>query len=315
MKFTEFVEQIKGKVDQLLEGGAITTVQEVLKNNGIKLTGISIDNNNSNLAPTIYLESYWKKINGENKFIRISEDMIQEIAEDIVMMAKKYRCKQTMSFEWFEDWSQVKNRLAVKLINRNRNAELLNDVPYRLVLDDLALIAYLVLPKDNSIKNGVIGHITIRKSHLDQWGKTADELMEIALNNTPNVLPDQVYNMNNLIAEMLGEEEINCENIEGLNPVTDTFLVLSNTEKMYGAAVLLYPNVLKRIANVIQADLYILPSSVHELLLLPVTEKVNCDNLREMVSDVNQSSVISEEEILTNTVYVYRRESDTVQVA
>lgn len=315
MRFTEFVEQINGKVEQLLDGKATATVHEVLKNNGIRLTGLSIGNNKSNLTPTVYLDSYWKKLRGESKVISISEDMLQEIAEEIVMMAKKYRCKPTISFEWFEDWSQVKNRLAVKLINRNRNSELLNDVPYRLVLDDLVLIAYVVLPKENNIKNGVIGDVTIRNSHLDQWGKTADELMEVALKNTPNVLPYEVRNMNNLIAEMLGEEQIKHENIEDLNPATDTLLVLSNTEKMYGAAVLLYPNVLKRIANIMQADIYILPSSVHELILIPMTKEVSCNNLREMVSEVNQSSVVSEEEILTNTVYVYRRENDKVQVA
>ena len=315
MKFTEFVEVIKGKVEQLLEGKATATVHEVLKNNGIKLTGISIGNNNSNLAPTVYLEAYWKRINGDSKIISISEGMLQDVAEEIVMMSKKYRCNPTMSFEWFEDWSQVKNRLAVKLINRNRNSELLNDVPYRLVLDDLAMIAYMILPKENNIKDCVIGNITIRNDHLGQWGKTANELMEVALKNTPKILPDKVCNMNNLIAEMIGEVEINYENIEDLNPVTDTFLVLSNTEKMYGATVLLYPNVLKRIANIMQADIYILPSSVHELILLPVITEVSCNNLREMVLEVNQSSVVSEEEILTNTVYVYRRENDTVQVA
>lgn len=316
MRFKEFVEQINDKVERLLEGKAITTVHEVLKNNGVKLTGISIGTKDSNIAPTIYLESYWKKLSDENMFTNVSDSMLQGIAEEIVMEAKKYKNETAITFDWFTDWNLVQKRLAVKLINRESNGEMLGKVPYRLVLDDLALIVYLVLPKENDIKNGVVGSVTITNDHLCQWNKTAEEVIDVALQNTPNLLPEEIRSMSDLLFDILGEEKEEHKSLEDvLIPKEDTFLVLSNTKTMYGAVTILYPNVLKRIAKVIESDLYILPSSVHEVIILPVTKEVSCNSLREMVAEVNQSSVIDNEEVLTNTVYVYKRENDMVQVA
>lgn len=266
MKFKEFVEDIIVKVECLLDGKATATVHEVLKNNGVKLTGLSIGSNESNLSPIVYLESYWKKLGDARVLTRITDHMLQEIAEEIVTLAQRYRNKLTTSFNnWFEDWNQVKNRLAVRLINRASNDELIRNVPNRLVLGDLALVVYLVLQKENDIQDGAIGYILITNNHLHLWRKTTEEIIDVALRNSTIILPEVLCNMNDLIAEMLGEEKKEYKGIEEvLVARKDIFLVLSNSQKMYGATAILYPNVLKRIAKIINADIYILPSSVHE---------------------------------------------------
>lgn len=82
--------------------------------------------------------------------------------------------------------------------------------------------------------------------------------------------------------------------------------VLSNTYGITGAAVLLYPEELEKMSELLQSDLIILPSSVHEVLVVEDDGHIELSVYLNMVRSVNQEDV-PEEDILSDNIYVYRR--------
>ena len=137
------------------------------------------------------------------------------------------------------------------------------------------------------------------------WKMPKEKLFKIALENTQNSDKVKFQSMNEVISEMMtgnAEEDL-----------ASPMYVLSNKDNQYGATVSLYPNVLKQISKQIGSDYYILPSSVHELLIL---RKKDCDitekELRSMVREINQS-IVSPEEILGNEVFEYRADRNKVK--
>jgi len=87
--------------------------------------------------------------------------------------------------------------------------------------------------------------------------------------------------------------------------------VLTNQQRFLGACCILYDDVLKEIAERLDSDLYILPSSIHEVILMPVTVTESVPALSQMVCDINQSEV-SAEEILSDHIYYYHRSTDSI---
>ena len=87
--------------------------------------------------------------------------------------------------------------------------------------------------------------------------------------------------------------------------------VLSNQQKLFGAACMLYPGVLKEFAKKLQNDFFILPSSVHEIILVPAEKGTDKDTLREIVTDINRTQV-AEDEVLADSVYYYNRDKEQI---
>ena len=90
-------------------------------------------------------------------------------------------------------------------------------------------------------------------------------------------------------------------------------LVLTNSRRYLGAACILYRGVLERFAKKLGENLYILPSSVHEVILLPETKVNSSKNLLRMVMEVNRTQ-LAPEEVLSDTVYYYDRKSGKISI-
>ncbi len=211
-----------------------------------------------------------------------------------------------MSF--LREFSMVKDRLCMKLVNRESNLELLSEVPYREFLD-MAVVYYV------DYYDPVVGAGTIQvyNSHMEMWGVSEEELWEVAGINTPERKPGEIESVDDILAEAFRGDgsECGCSNI-GESPMP--MLVITNTERMYGAVAVLYSGVLKCAADKIDSDLFILPSSLHEVIVIPMTEGREAAKLREIVMEVNRKE-LQPEEVLSDNVYIYRREQDRLEVA
>lgn len=141
----------------------------------------------------------------------------------------------------------------------------------------------------------------IRNEHLKLWHKDEEEIREIALKNTPELLPAAIWTMK----DMLGEMGVDTENLSEETPM----YILSNKSRINGASAMLYDGVLRKFAGNLGSDLFILPSSVHELILVPVCDTLSPSDLIEMIAEVNDTQV-SAEEILSYSLYEYSREND-----
>ena len=142
----------------------------------------------------------------------------------------------------------------------------------------------------------------VRNKELLLWGVTKEQMMKDAKENTEKIFPPVMRKIQSVIPVKITDMEI-------------PLFVLSNGDYMNGASVMLYKDPLRDFANYMGHDLYILPSSIHEVILLLDDEYVqSSEELREMVRETNRM-VVDQEEVLSDHIYHYDREKDEIRIA
>ena len=194
-------------------------------------------------------------------------------------------------------------KIVFHLINTEQNRELLADVPHREFLD-LSIVYELVVQMDETgIAFGMIKNDMARKLSM-----TEEQLFQHAYENTKKLLRPVVYDMLSMPIEFAADEceDDECEPI----PRTQTLWYIGNAVARYGAASILYPDLMAELAGIVDSDLYLYPSSVHEFFAQSVyavdPEDDQPDHLADMVADINMSAV-SLQDRLSNQVYRYCR--------
>ena len=165
---------------------------------------------------------------------------------------------------------------------------------------------------------------TIHNIHLDIWDISLTELKETALANPPRLFPPVISSMARIIEDLSQamEQESGSHPFDkqpGNQELPDPdasapFFVLSNTSGINGAACILYPEVLKNFADSMEKDIIILPSSIHEVLLLPDDGDISCNEMSRLVAHINQTEVPKEDR-LSNQVYFYSRQNQSLTLA
>ena len=289
-----FTEIIKSEMEKIYSNKCKVDVLNVVKNNGLHLTGITICNRESNMAPTIYLDGYF----ADYKDGRTMEN----ICKEIVQVYEKNKVQKDFSLEQVTDFKNVKDRICFKLVNREKNAELLADTPY-VEYQDLAVVFYILVSKD---KSGITS-ITVRNSLMDMWGMDADILYYLAKKNTQRLFRGRVLSMMEVMAEIIGDSA------DAFEDSAFPMYVATNVFKMNGACILLYDGVLKKFAEKIGGDFYILPSSVHEVIFVPANGDMDARYLIQMVKEVNATE-LAPDEVLSDNVYIYHADKDFVEI-
>lgn len=295
MSIKEFTEEIKVVLESTI--GKEVKINEVMKNNGVVLHGLSIIEPGINVTPTIYMESFFNNFENGGK--------LEEIAERIWEIYKRDRITHYFDMNWFKDFEHVRERVAYKLVNAEANKELLEKVPYEKILD-LAKVYYVTVNTEE-FGNGTI---LIYNTHLELWGITAEQLREIAEENTPKLFPVVVDTMSNILMEMLDMGELNCEESDAFPDM----YIMSNATRVFGAAALCYTDAIRDFANKMDSDIIILPSSLHELIMIPMKEDADMEAFKNMVYEVNRTQVANEE-VLSDSIYIYRRKENHLEIA
>jgi hypothetical protein len=276
-------------VSERLGDGYSVSVKEVLKNNSTKLTGMTIRENGSNMAPNIYLEEII------NDFY-IGGLTLDECADEILRTYKKYKPRGYFDSSHFLQFQNAKNNIYFSLINTERNQELLSNIPH-VDFHDLSIIFKIHIYSDES----GISSITIQKHHINDWHISEQELLSLALENTPRLFPASIVPL----AAFLAEAGLNTEGLE------TPMYIMTNNLKNNGACCILYPQALQHFADNVGENLYILPSSIHETLLIPERFISDISFLSDMVKEVNATEVL-EEELLSDNAYRYIRETNQI---
>lgn len=287
MSLEGFCKVVQMDVVQILGDNYFTKVYPMNKNNGIILHGLTILDKGVNLSPTIYLEEYYEKY---SKGVSL-----EEVEQLIVKCFRDNKPASSVSTDFFTDWEQVKNTLIYKLINYEMNKELLENVPYVQFLD-LAIVFECLIktPFGN-------GTVLIHNHHFELWNKTKEEVYAVAKANTPRLMKCELIGMPEVLSDMGSELEP-----ERLPLNESPMYVLTNQLRLHGAGCLLYEDVVADFADRSDSDLYILPSSIHEILLVKTSINDNLEEMSEMVREVNATQV-SPEEILSDHVYKFTR--------
>lgn len=293
MNYQEFITIVNDKTNQLLFPNTSAQVHTTLKNNGTERIGLTICQEGTNISPTIYLEEYYQHFqNGRD---------IDEICEHIVTLYHEVKFEHDWDVNQIKDFSSIKSKIAFKLIHFEKNSHMLNTTPHIPYLD-LAIVFFLLLETN---EHGA-ATILINYDLLSCWDISLEELHKYALENTPTLLQADFKPMLSVIQELMEKENLS-EEVQ-----TDNCMyVLSNQYRHFGAACMLYDRVLEDIGNLINEDFYILPSSIHEVIILPASTTITLEDLNEMVAEVNETQV-SEEEILSDHAYFFRRQDNLI---
>ncbi len=293
MDILEFGKVIVSEIIDMLGDDIEVELKGIDKNNGVKYHAVIIRKKEDTVAPTIYIDNLFEEFrNGR---------VLMSIVKEIVDIYKEHTPVGIVDMDFFEDFAKVSDKLFFKLVNYDKNEEYLEDVPYR-QFEDLALVP-LCRVVNKYLGSGVI---VIKNEHLKNWEISREELWENVMDNAANVTP---YTMESILECLGGEFGEDIPDDPGCN-----MYVISNKEKTYGASAFLYPGVLKHVSKKLNDNLIIIPSSIHEVIVLPgSSDVVDNERLISMVKEVN-STVVSEEEILSDNIYYYDSILDTISL-
>ena len=291
MNRKEFYEYVKDNVKEYLPESykdAEIKLQEVVKNNGLKLTGITIPKGNQRTVPTVYLDSlYQKYVNGKD-----ADSCVGDVA-DMRIEAQDKAEFIDMGVPDIFDYEKMKDKLQVRICDREWNEERLAD---KVVTEHGDFDAYYAVNlKEN--ENG-IGSIPVTISLMNEWGVSAEQIQTDAMAADQNrgvVLMD----MNEMVKSMIfgGEPENLLHEKLDIEAIENPMFCLTNTQKMNGASLLLQEDIRKQIGECLGSDYFVLPSSIHEVLILPDNGMLEVPELNAMVKEVNETQVERQEQL------------------
>ncbi len=304
MTFQEFAQRVEADLPQHLPeelDGSEVSLMNTEKNNGQIRTGVSIKPQGVNVSPTVYLEECYKS------YLQ-GEDMVQILTRLGESVRDSMPAEELLQKFQMNRYEYVKDFITCSIINKKANSSLLKKVPHKNI-EDLSII-YQV---EHDIPGGEM-HAKITNQMLEQWNISKGELYGTALENMQRIKPPVFKRMGDIIINMIGEEAEE----QGLNLFVDEeafrnlpedqMYVLTNGSKSFGASSILYPDVLQKIGECLQDDFHILPSSIHELIIVPKSRSLEARELGEMVREINATQV-EPEEVLSDRAYEYNREA------
>ena len=292
------------RVRMALGEGFDIRVRKVSKNNGVELDAMCICKNGCKTAPAMYLECFYD--------LYSANGTLEECVNEIMKMYGESG-ELPLDTSKMLSFGDMKDRVVYKLVNFAKNEGMLKEMPHRKVLD-LAMIYYLDL--ENAEAGMYTASVTNNLSKV--WGVTEEELYRLAVENTKRLMPVSIENMECVMERIMKENGLSDSDLDMLRETMGEsempLYVLTNASGVNGAVVMFYEGVLKNFAAMMESDLYIFPSSLHEVLLLKADNDKEADELQGLVSSVNENELMATD-VLSENVYRYSRKTDKLEVA
>ncbi len=269
------------------------------KNNGVIKETLHVSQKSGAYAISFYLEELYRSYCRGIPMEVLSENIAETVREED---------KSPVQIQEFLSRSWVEENLFLRLVNLEKNLEQLEGAVYVRRLDLAAVFYVLTEQGEDGIKS-----FRLPKELWERMGLgSAEEYFAQILENTEQLFPAEVKRLEDSLAECIRKEGgkepewLRKELQEENEPARSLFYVLTNRQKINGAIALFYPGLLSRLEERFRGGFYLIPSSVHEILLLAESEEAEAEELNQMVREVNESHVIPEE-ILSDHVYYYHK--------
>lgn len=297
MDYKEFLSEVKQQVQENIEDKYEVEIYKVPKNNGIMLDVLSIRLKPDSCASMIYLNAYYEQLG--------SSMTLEEIVEDIVSVHNTHIGISAHQAEALVCFDHIKDNMVFKLIRVETNLELLANIPHVYFLD-MAVVFYLLLAENET------GQVTalIDKNMLNDWNMTEEEVYRLAKINTPRLLPARIQTLREVICEIFAAQFGKEAEVEAMSDWLGDMAnepplyVFTNQNGVNGAGCILYDGFLEEFAQEQNADIIILPASLHEVLLTPDNGELEYKVMEEMVKLINKTKV-AEEDVLSDRIYRY----------
>ena len=283
-------------------------LHKVIKNNGVTLDGLTLRRKGESVSPNLYLNGYYDSY-------QMGKPMAV-IMEEIYLQYQRVGAERDLEIDDLTDFAAVRDKIVVRLVNYDRNRTQLEHCPHKQYLDLAITFRYLA-------SRDVMGMASslITDQDFENWGIAIEELYSIALFNTMRILPWRIHSLTQMVSECVRQkapdklvEELLAD-IGELDRSEDGIHmhVLTNEAGINGATCILYDNVLRQFATTLNCNLFVMPSSIHEMMLVPHREDTDAHFLAELVSEANQSTV-GLVDLLSDRIYYYDRDTDTVSI-
>ena len=292
MDLENFAEKVKNLIQTQVDG--IQDIRIEYQNHvNSKNLGLTIIQN-TNISPIIYLEPYFDDWSAGKP--------IDDIVKDIIETTFSFAPSTDFDTSFVYDYSRVKEHIVMFLINTELNQEYMDGCPHK-DIEDLSIIYKIQL---HTPEIGV-GYICVNNELMKEWGVTKEEIHQIALENSITEQRYQVIKYKDIRQFFLpfdfGLKELT---LESKSPVYS----VSNSDFNQGAAALLYSNALSEISEKMDDNLYIVPISIHQILIVSGSEnKEQWKNVLECINIINPN-----EAFLSNNLYLYDRKSHEITI-
>lgn len=307
MTLEEFITALKEEVQGIVNENCLVLINDIQKNNVGQVPVLNIMEKGVPISPNFYLNDLYEEFQkAEVSLVELAKKLVEIHYENIT-------CSELGFSLQFQGMEEFRSRLFFRLVNYEKNRELLEKTPHIKILD-MALVYYLLAYEGNE----VVGSIRMGHAIFRHFGWNEEEMYQEVLANTVRLFPERNTTFSKLVEEMadaiIWDVGISSEDLAGFFWQKEFPIVLTNTGGVNGAAVIVYPDLLRRIAEKIGYNLFLLPSSVHECLVLPDNGEFSLKELENMVITVNRESV-SPEEFLSDHVYYYNADLDRLLIA
>ena len=303
MDFNQFVDEVKGGIKLFLPReyeDAQVRVEEMRKLNENYL-GIAILKEDQVIAPTFNLNQLYEMYQSDPQISM--ESIMRNITGVVLDTPEQFYLKSITEYE------NAKEKLFIRVSSAEKNGEMLQNVPHQM-REDLVITYHVAISMDEVGR----GSTTITNDMLKRYGISEEQLHADAMESSPKIMPLHVDAMKKVIKQIIGGdnkpliqdkgfkamEEVISEGLKEDEPM----FVITNQQTMDGASAIFYPEVMKQLGECFQGDFFILPSSIHETIVLPDKGDFDYLSLKSIVQEINNNQVLEEEQ-LTNDVYHY----------
>ena len=300
LSFIEFVDAVKDSIKDYLPEkfqDAEVKVEPFQKLNTAYL-GLQVRRDDQTVVPNINLNGMFDEYQREG----------HTMAAMLTVIAEQVQSSPEVQTGWLKDYDQVKEHLFIRVSDAKENEAFLAMSPHKEV-DGLAISYHIAFEG----LHGVEASTPVSYKMMEMFGVTAEQLHADALESSQRLYPVKFRSMNEIMAEMMGG--IDADMMPMMGPQDGPqLMVLTNMQGIHGAGALFYPGQLDAIAQQVGSDFFVLPSSVHETLILADDGTTEPDSLQFMVREINQSTVAPEER-LSDFVYHYDAQDHVLERA
>lgn len=296
---SKFAEDVKARLDAQ-DGIKVEVTTEIIRKINDSYDAVVVKEADGNIGVNLNMNVFYDAMDN------LSYEEVLDKAVETYMQGKEKI--PDFDFSMFTDYEYMKDRLTIEAVSAEKNQDILERVPHKM-MEDIAMVYRFEIGSDAGGRSSVL----ITNDHLKTFGITPEELHEDAVRNASEFKPLVIKSMRETLLEIGGDilEELG---IPEQSPIDDVMYVVSVPDKTHGASVLAYQDFMDRATETMGGDFYILPSSIHELILIKDDGSQNYKELEEMVQTINETQVLPEER-LTDSVYHYDAKDQVFELA
>lgn len=292
MSREDFKEKLRKELLKELGEDYSVTFEHVTKVNH-SYEVVNIKKRHEFVSPVVPIEEYYQEFEEGRP--------IKYIAWCIIELCNSNSCPDIKKSDIF-DYASIKKKIMPRVVNLGKNQSLKDNVPH-ICLHDLGLMVIFYV--DLCMMGDTKMSFMIQNQMLKQWNVTMKELVSDAVCNSNKDYLYTIKPLQEIMYELTGEDSFLTYEIP------ETFMVTDSKTKLFGARIIYLPDLLKNFAEEHESDFYIIPSSVHELLLMRADTELSLQDIRDTVLCVN-TEVLDETEFLSDDVFLYVRKLNKI---